>query len=90
VHFTENYEITKLISMEREEVPLIEHIDVNEGDRKGNVEIWMTDLEKSMFATLKEKTKQAVENYTQVARTEWVKSWPGQIILCVSQIFWTK
>ena len=90
VHFTEKQEITKVISMENEEVILLEEIDVNEGGRKGNVEIWMTDLETEIFRSMKEICKRSVKQYTQVPRTDWVKNWPGQIVLAVSQIFWTQ
>ena len=27
--------------------------------------------------------------YLDVERCRWVKDWPGQVILCVSQIYWT-
>ena len=27
--------------------------------------------------------------YLDVERCLWVKDWPGQVILCVSQIYWT-
>ena len=76
--------------MENEEVILLEEIDVNEGARKGNVEIWMTDLETEIFRSMKEIAKRSVKQYTQVSRTDWVKNWPGQIVLAVSQIFWTQ
>lgn len=42
-----------------------------------------------MVASLKDLAKRALTAYPTTARTQWSKMWPGQIVLCISQIFWT-
>lgn len=79
-----------MVSSEGEEVGFLKKIDVNEGDRKGNVENWMLDIEAEMIKSLKNQCKLALVAYPKTPRTEWSKMWPGQVVLAVSQIFWTK
>lgn len=45
-------EVGGLISAEKEKVKLLKLIDVTEGDRRGNVEKWLLEIEKSMIRTL--------------------------------------
>lgn len=45
-------EVGGLISAEKERVKLLKVIDVNEGEKKGNVEKWLLEIEKSMIRTL--------------------------------------
>lgn len=37
-----------MISAEKEKVKFQKSIDVNEGERKGNVEIWLLEIEQQM------------------------------------------
>lgn len=78
-----------MISAEQEIVGFVKKIDVNEGEKKGNVEKWMLEIESQMIASLKDLGKSALASYPNTARTEWSKMYPGQIVLCISQIFWT-
>ena len=89
VVFTEKMEVTHMVSPEKETIELIEKIDVNEGERKGNVEFWMGDIEKTMYKTIKDITKKSYKEYFQIKRTDWIRNWPSMVILVVDQIIWT-
>ena len=45
VQFDDNDCVYGMISAEQEIVAFMKKIDVNEGDKKGNVECWMLDIE---------------------------------------------
>ena len=45
VQFSDKDEVYGMFSAEGEIVTLCKKIDVNEGDKKGNVEKWMLDIE---------------------------------------------
>lgn len=42
-----------------------------------------------MIVSIKKSIEDAFYEYPTVERTAWVQQWPGQCVLCVSQIFWT-
>jgi len=48
-------------------------IDVNEGDKKGNVEKWMLEIENVMRKSLKKICHQSLGAYHNTKRTDWVR-----------------
>lgn len=89
VIFNDKDYVLGMTSAEKEEVEFLKPIDVNEGDRKGNVENWMLDIEAQMIASLKKLANDALACYPTTKRTDWSTMFPGQIVLAISQIFWT-
>ncbi len=73
--------------MEKEKVAFSKRVDVNEGDKKGNVEKWLLEIEGVMIDTLKKITKTAAQDDS--TRVQWVKKWPAQTVLGVNMIRWT-
>ena len=88
--FEDKCMVRGMVSAEGEQVRFNGEINVDEGDNKGNVENWLVDVEKEMKKCLKKICRDSVESYAKVKRTNWVVDWPGQIILAVSQIYWTE
>jgi dynein heavy chain len=84
VQFDEKQCVYGMISAEQEVVGFAKKVDVNEGEKKGNVEIWMLEIEAQMISSLKALAKQALDSYPNTERTEWSKLYPGQIVLCIS------
>ena len=60
VQFDDNLCVYGMVSEEGETVQFLNKINVNEGDRKGNVEKWMLDIESAMRAGLKDLAKRAL------------------------------
>lgn len=43
-----------------------------------------------MQDALKKLAGLAVDAYAGTERTKWILEWPGQLVICASQIYWTK
>ncbi|XP_077979573.1 dynein axonemal heavy chain 3-like isoform X2 [Glandiceps talaboti] len=87
LEFTEEQEITGMISSENEVVPFVTKI--YPAKAKGMVEKWLVQVEEIMKSSLNKSTKDSIEGHNTTERTKWVVDWPGQVILNVSSTFWT-
>ncbi|KAM6320279.1 dynein axonemal heavy chain 3 [Podargus strigoides] len=88
LEFTEDLEITGMISSEKEVVPFIDKIyPLN---AKGLVEKWLLQVEEMMLASLRQVLQDGKRGYVEVPRKTWVLQWPGQVVICVSSIYWTE
>ena len=56
---------------------------------QGMVEKWLLQVEDVMINSLRKVIKDSVEAYKTTPRRKWVLDWPGQVVLCTSNIFWT-
>lgn len=80
-------DITHMQSSEGELVSLCEIISTSKV--RGQVEKWLLELETVMLASVRKVIKQSIEDYNLKLRKDWVLDWPGQAILCTSQLYWT-
>eukprot|EP01135_Chromosphaera_perkinsii_P003458 Nk52_evm27s243 gene=Nk52_evmTU27s243 len=87
LQFTEDLDITHMISAEGETIELSEQISTVKA--KGQVEKWLGELEAQMRKSVHRVIGQAMAVYEGTERHQWVLDWPGQIVIGVSQSFWT-
>uniref|UniRef100_G3NDR4 Dynein axonemal heavy chain 12 n=1 Tax=Gasterosteus aculeatus aculeatus TaxID=481459 RepID=G3NDR4_GASAC len=85
--FLPNLDIQAMYSSEGERVELIQHISTSEA--KGAVEKWLVQVEDVMIRSVRDVVARSRVAYAETARSQWVREWPGQVVLCTSQIFWT-
>ncbi|VEL14572.1 unnamed protein product [Protopolystoma xenopodis] len=55
----------------------------------GNVEEWMLDIENLMRLSVRTLIGNALVDYAQAVRTDWVLKWPGQVVIVGCQTHWT-
>ncbi|XP_012937339.1 dynein heavy chain 3, axonemal [Aplysia californica] len=87
LEFTENEEIIGMISAENETVPFSSMIVPAKA--KGMVEKWLLQVEDVMISSLRKVITESVQAYKTTHRKRWVVDWPGQVVLCVSNVYWT-
>ncbi len=85
--FDVKVDIHAMMSSEGEKIKFIRSISTSE--TKGAVEKWLIQVEDVMLKSVKQVIEQAYVAYPNEYRSEWVTNWPGQVVLCVSQIYWT-
>uniref|UniRef100_A0AAX7UY72 Dynein axonemal heavy chain 12 n=1 Tax=Astatotilapia calliptera TaxID=8154 RepID=A0AAX7UY72_ASTCA len=85
--FLPNLDIQAMYSSEGERVQLIQHISTSEA--KGAVEKWLIQVEDVMLRSVRDVIARSRVAYAETPRSQWVTEWPGQVVLCTSQIFWT-
>uniref|UniRef100_A0A8C7GT98 Dynein axonemal heavy chain 3 n=1 Tax=Oncorhynchus kisutch TaxID=8019 RepID=A0A8C7GT98_ONCKI len=83
LEFTEDMEITGMISSEKELVPFSTKL------YPGMVEKWLQQVESMMMTSVRDVIHKGVDQYVEVPRKKWVLQWPGQVVICASSIFWT-
>uniref|UniRef100_A0A672TSR7 Dynein axonemal heavy chain 3 n=1 Tax=Strigops habroptila TaxID=2489341 RepID=A0A672TSR7_STRHB len=88
LEFIDKLEIVGMISSEKEIVPFIDKI--YPANAKGMVEKWLLQVEEMMLASVRQVIEDGIGGYIEVPRKTWVLQWPGQVVICVSSIFWTE
>ncbi|ORZ39485.1 dynein heavy chain and region D6 of dynein motor-domain-containing protein [Catenaria anguillulae PL171] len=86
--FHDDQRIIAMCSGEGEKVRLKEVVEPAQA--KGAVEKWLLQVERVMQSSIHEQIGKALKAYTETPRERWVLEWPGQVVICVGQIFWTK
>lgn len=76
-----------MFSAEGERVMFSRPVDTVEA--KGCVEKWLLNVEKTMVQSLKDVVTSSRDAYVLTPRADWVTKWPGQVVLCTSQVYWT-
>ncbi|KAG1698535.1 Dynein heavy chain 7, axonemal [Nymphon striatum] len=86
--FDQNNDIHAMYSSEGEEVQFQKSVCT--ADARGQVEKWLLQVQNEMLGSIHSVLKAALQDYSDDTRSTWITKWPGQVVLCASQIIWTQ
>ena len=86
--FNQKKEIEAIRSEENEQVKFVKLIKPQEA--MGLVEKWLFQVEEAMKSSLKMEAAKAIKAYSDMKRVDWISAFPGQILIAVNIIHWTK
>ncbi|KAI9095538.1 hypothetical protein DFS34DRAFT_182154 [Phlyctochytrium arcticum] len=78
-------DIVAMLSPEGERVQFLKTIKA-----RGNVEAWLGSVEEGMIAVLRRLIKQALADFDETKRSDWVREHAGQVVLTGNQVLWSK
>jgi dynein heavy chain, axonemal len=81
-------QVTAMISAEGERVPLCRAFNPKRAE--GLVERWLIDCEELMLDTVRASINDALKAFANTARVTWALQWPGQAVLVVDGLCWTR
>lgn len=84
LEFDAELNIHAMFSSEEERIELCDAISTEEA--RGSVEKWLVRVEEQMLQTMRDVIFRSWKVYPIHAREAWVCEWPGQVVLCVSQV----
>lgn len=87
LEFNDELGIEGMVSVEKEVVPFVQLI--YPAKAKGMVEKWLLQVQEAMISSIRHVISEAYQAYTETDRKDWVLNWAGQVVICVSSIFWT-
>ncbi|XP_021341821.1 dynein heavy chain 12, axonemal-like isoform X1 [Mizuhopecten yessoensis] len=88
LQFDSKLDIHALFSSEGEKIQFSQPISTS--DARGAVEKWLLQVEEVMLKSIRAVCAEAMVAYANDKRVDWVREWPGQVVLCASQAYWTR
>ncbi|XP_014211752.1 dynein heavy chain 12, axonemal [Copidosoma floridanum] len=85
--FDQKLNIYSMVSDDKEEINFVETISTEAA--RGCVERWLLQVEEQMVISVRQEVLLSYRDYEVNRRVDWVRMWPGMVVLCVSQIYWS-
>nr|XP_024216642.1 dynein heavy chain 7, axonemal-like [Halyomorpha halys] len=80
--------INAIYSYEEEEIIFVSKVSTSANE--DTVEKWFVQVEDQMVVSVRDAISRSTVGYRNESLQYWLKSWPGQIIICVFLYYWTQ